>query len=69
MSDTKTIIQILDEFSAVFGTYMFNIDLVGDKGYMSNDIDKTKYRKFGVELVTPYRENQIKKNTKMKKVN
>ncbi len=64
--DTKTIDESIKNINQnIFTDKRRVINIVGDKGYIINDgHKKIIYNRHKINIVTPYRKNQNKKNTK-----
>ena len=59
--DVKGILQVC---SGVHIPKNYKIEIVGDKGYIVNELEKEKLlNNNNITLITPYRRNQTKKNT------
>jgi len=67
--DTKTIDNTLKNINTeIFADRRKTINIVGDKGYIiNNEHKKIIYNRFKINLITPYRKNQNKKNTNNEK--
>lgn len=67
--DTKTIEESIKNINQnIFVDKRNTINIVGDKGYIINDNHKKIiYNRYKINIVTPYRKNQNKKNNKNEK--
>ena len=66
--DSNTIIDTIKNINFSLFDKRIKIKLIADKGYIKDDHYKNKlYKNYGIKLITPFRKNMSKKNSKKEK--
>lgn len=66
--DSSTIIDTIKNINFSLFDKRIKINMIADKGYIKNDYYKNKlYKNYGIKLITPFRKNMLKKNSKQEK--